>query len=54
MAEGKRRLIEAAKARVEQILEERIAEEGMTLDEIAPPEHRRSRITPEAAPLPTI
>lgn len=34
MADSKRRLIEEAKARVEQILEERIAEEGMTLDEI--------------------
>jgi len=34
MAKGKRRLIEEAKARVEEILEERIREEGMTLDEI--------------------
>src|SRR5688572_11033769 len=34
MAESKRRLIEEAKARVEEILEQRIDEEGMTLDEI--------------------
>src|SRR5215210_9594010 len=34
MADGKRRLIEEAKARVELILEARIAEEGMTLDAI--------------------
>lgn len=34
MADGKRRLIEEAKARVEELLEERIPEQGMTLDEI--------------------
>lgn len=34
MADGKRRLIEEAKERVAQILEQRIQEEGMTLDEI--------------------
>jgi hypothetical protein len=34
MATGKRRLIEDAKARVEELLEERIDEQGMSLDEI--------------------
>lgn len=34
MSEGKQRLIEEAKARVEELLEERIDEKGMTLDEI--------------------
>jgi hypothetical protein len=43
MASGKKRLIEEAKARVEELLEERIDEQGMTLDEIEAVVERTTR-----------